>query len=403
MCQERFTLLFKETQSNKKAKMIGEICVILVLPRFINIKLTLKAQMMSVIAYCVMYPVHLTASGLAKAIGVSKFGDAPMANYLEERWEMFDNMSFVAAFQNVAKAHIFAKADDVLHIAKVSGFTSRGVESIQTTAVMLQQTVTEIVEQEISGINSSKRAAGLIESSSSMNSFSSDAMQTSVSCEMTDTIQTATVPLQASQDTANMHSRQKADTESSAITSLKRVREAANVFADRVTQAVNTSFGLAQENSAIRQYEINTGKVVTRLDTTKLHEMLPGVFIRGRLDGIIENKIVVEVKNRTKRLFKCVREYEDVQVQAYMQMYNVTDAHIVECLRHDDDTCEINTLHVKRKDKQWRSMLKKVQAFADVYRELVQNEECARVYANKNLKQREQWLQNKVLAHTFFL
>ena len=56
--------------------------------------------------------------------------------------------------------------------------------------------------------------------------------------------------------------------------------------------------------------------------------------IVGKIDRIEErpdgSKVLVEIKNRTKRLFRKVPDYEYVQVQTYLQMLNLERARLVE-------------------------------------------------------------------------
>ena len=43
----------------------------------------------------------------------------------------------------------------------------------------------------------------------------------------------------------------------------------------------------------------------------------------GRIDGINEEKTLIEIKNRVRRLFYKLRDYEKVQVFAYMYILGV--------------------------------------------------------------------------------
>jgi hypothetical protein len=53
----------------------------------------------------------------------------------------------------------------------------------------------------------------------------------------------------------------------------------------------------------------------------------------GKIDRIEErdgNRILVEIKNRTNRLFRRVVEYEMIQVQVYLQLLGLVNARLVE-------------------------------------------------------------------------
>jgi hypothetical protein len=65
--------------------------------------------------------------------------------------------------------------------------------------------------------------------------------------------------------------------------------------------------------------------------------------------------ILVEVKSRMKKLFKEIREYENVQVQAYFQMLpgNIRNAKLIE--QYQGETNEMN---IERDDDLWLKTLR---------------------------------------------
>ena len=58
--------------------------------------------------------------------------------------------------------------------------------------------------------------------------------------------------------------------------------------------------------------------------------------LTGRLDGLTEDGEVVEIKNRTKGLFGRIRDYEAVQLQAYIHMTGAQLGHLLELHRLTD-------------------------------------------------------------------
>jgi len=84
--------------------------------------------------------------------------------------------------------------------------------------------------------------------------------------------------------------------------------------------------------------------------------------IVGKIDRIQEmddgSRVLVEIKNRTKRLFRKVPDYEYIQVQTYLQMLNLERARLVEqfnsqVLSHD----------IERDDEFWKNVLKCLESF----------------------------------------
>jgi len=63
------------------------------------------------------------------------------------------------------------------------------------------------------------------------------------------------------------------------------------------------------------------------------------VILRGKIDGMNDD-YVVETKNRTKRLFNMIPDYEKVQLNAYMFMTGKEKALHIECYNEDQNSVE---------------------------------------------------------------
>jgi DNA polymerase III epsilon subunit-like protein len=78
--------------------------------------------------------------------------------------------------------------------------------------------------------------------------------------------------------------------------------------------------------------------------------------IVGRIDGIHKNEdgtnTIIEIKNRTKGLFRTVRDYEDIQCQTYMEMLNIDTC----CLIEQYDSKRISH-SIQRDRKQWNELI----------------------------------------------
>ena len=87
----------------------------------------------------------------------------------------------------------------------------------------------------------------------------------------------------------------------------------------------------------------------------------------GRIDRIVTNedgtRTIVEIKNRTRGLFNSVREYENIQCQAYMEMLDIDSCKLVE--QYNDD---IMTHHIRRNDEYWnKTILPKLINFCECF------------------------------------
>lgn len=93
----------------------------------------------------------------------------------------------------------------------------------------------------------------------------------------------------------------------------------------------NTNFGTRREHSIGESYEERTGMTVEKPTKTYEWPIVPGkAVVVGKFDGFAEDGTLVEIKQRTRRLFGVVKEYENVQVHVYMKMAQVETAHLVE-------------------------------------------------------------------------
>tara|TARA_Y100000389_G_scaffold203566_2_gene252380 strand:- start:747 stop:2045 length:1299 start_codon:yes stop_codon:yes gene_type:complete len=89
--------------------------------------------------------------------------------------------------------------------------------------------------------------------------------------------------------------------------------------------------------------------------------------IVGRIDRIVANEdgtlTIVEIKNRTTRLFKSVRDYEDIQCQTYMEMLNIDTCKLIE--QHNED---MMTHHIRRDKELWKeTILPKLKNFCECF------------------------------------
>lgn len=109
-----------------------------------------------------------------------------------------------------------------------------------------------------------------------------------------------------------------------------------------VKSRVSTSHGIKLEKTAIELFVEQTSIPVT--PDNKLHSLKinSSFSIRGKIDGRIENGII-EVKNRTRKLFYTVPHYEYIQIQLYMHILNCKYAKHVE---HFNGTIHVSDIHL---------------------------------------------------------
>ena len=108
----------------------------------------------------------------------------------------------------------------------------------------------------------------------------------------------------------------------------------------QVQSHVNTERGKRDETNGIQMYTKITSKKIQNSNNKFYKRYLKDgnnikYGIGGRVDGITEDGILVEVKNRQKRLFNYVPPYEKVQIHIYMYLLNKTECHLIECFKSD--------------------------------------------------------------------
>lgn len=122
---------------------------------------------------------------------------------------------------------------------------------------------------------------------------------------------------------------------------------------EHVRSKVYTTHGTRSEDRTSAKVETDTGARLVR--DNSFYNFKVGSFgghdfvVRGKIDRIEERpdgtRVLVEIKNRTNRLFRRVVEYEMIQVQVYLQMLGLVHARLVEqynnqVLSHDVDRDE---------------------------------------------------------------
>lgn len=107
---------------------------------------------------------------------------------------------------------------------------------------------------------------------------------------------------------------------------------------DHIRSKVYTNHGTRTEDRTADKVVADTG---ARLERDETFYTLPvcqlgenTYIIMGKIDRLEVqpdgSKILVEIKNRTNRLFRRVVEYENIQIQVYLQMLGLVHARLVE-------------------------------------------------------------------------
>ncbi len=122
-----------------------------------------------------------------------------------------------------------------------------------------------------------------------------------------------------------------------------------------LTSATNVMHGVHNENNGLAIFTAASGLAITGTQGAVrgllYKDPTSGVEWRlsGKYDGLAENGDLVEVKNRQKGLFRRLRDYEECQIQAYLNMLNIEKCHLVEVYKAADGRAEYNVIPVARR------------------------------------------------------
>ena len=127
---------------------------------------------------------------------------------------------------------------------------------------------------------------------------------------------------------------------------------------DLMKTATNTHHGVSNEVSGYQIFAQCMGKPCTSQQKGLKHMVLADDrfewVLTGRLDGLTADGEVVEIKNRTKGLFGRIRDYEAVQLQAYIHMTGAQLGHLLELHRLADGRMDYD-IKTLQKDPEFMS------------------------------------------------
>lgn len=143
-------------------------------------------------------------------------------------------------------------------------------------------------------------------------------------------------------------------------------KEMKKTVKDTVKGSTNTNYGIKNENKGTLEYTKLTGNTVynynrfVKMPLFDEEKLELSVILGGRVDGVLlddTGKIsrVVEVKNRTSRLFYNLRDYEKVQTMIYMKLFNLNSLDLIEILKKDNDSIESNIINISFDTEFWEN------------------------------------------------
>ncbi len=158
-----------------------------------------------------------------------------------------------------------------------------------------------------------------------------------------------------------------------------------NTLSKMVTNISNRKFGTHHEKTAILAYSKMTNTKISNQQKTIMAQIKKADvkydaawFIKGKIDGvsISENDgsiHIIEIKNRTKTLFKCLKDYEKPQIQIYMKLFDIPNSHLVEYLKKSDQPDEMYIIDVDFEEEYWKFIKKRLNQFISFFYKFLKN------------------------------
>jgi hypothetical protein len=131
-------------------------------------------------------------------------------------------------------------------------------------------------------------------------------------------------------------------------------------FKKSLESVTNKAFGTINEKSVIEHYMSKSGKKVICDSKFIRKELCTYKDIKwslgGKIDGITEDNIVIEVKNRIYKLFYEMRDYEKPQIQTYMYILGLPKGHLVESFKRGGDI-QMNIIEEDFDQEYWTTVI----------------------------------------------
>lgn len=129
---------------------------------------------------------------------------------------------------------------------------------------------------------------------------------------------------------------------------------------EHLRSRVYTTHGTRSEDKTAEKVAVDEGVTWTKDNAFYTHDVceIGGAkfVVVGKIDRIEErpdgSKVLVEIKNRTNRLFGRVVEYEMIQVQMYLQMLGLVQARLVEQYNN-----QVLSHEITRDEEMWTNVI----------------------------------------------
>ena len=147
---------------------------------------------------------------------------------------------------------------------------------------------------------------------------------------------------------------------------------------ENIINLTNTGFGTKNESKSVHIYTQMTGTPVITISNFYKRVIMKSCdynwYVGGKIDGICEDKTIIEVKNRMHKLFYNLREYEKIQTYCYMYILESNKSQLVETYMKGTQP-EVNIIDVEFEDIYWNYIFLRINTFIEYFNLFLKNEE----------------------------
>lgn len=160
-----------------------------------------------------------------------------------------------------------------------------------------------------------------------------------------------------------------------------------NKIKESLHELAKMNYGIHHENIALdcycKKYKIKVDE--QQKYTTKLiaYSETYQWYISGKVDGIREDNILVEVKNRINRLGGTLKPYENIQIQIYLHLFGLNKGHLVESLKQNNKR-QINVIEVDYDKNKWIEIKHKLSLFLEFFYQFIDSDNLKYFFLTKS-------------------
>lgn len=146
---------------------------------------------------------------------------------------------------------------------------------------------------------------------------------------------------------------------------------------ENIVNLTNTGFGTRNESRSVHIYTQMTGVPVMNISNFYKRILMKSGdynwYIGGKIDGICQDKTIIEVKNRMHKLFYNLREYEKIQTFSYMYILESRKSQLVETFMKGQQP-EVNIIDIQFEQIYWDYIFDRITQFVEYFNEFIKNE-----------------------------